>query len=261
MCLILVVWQSHRDYPLIVAANRDEFRDRPAAPADFWPDHPQIFAGRDLLAGGTWLGITRAGRFAAVTNYRGAPRSNDAASRGALVSDFLAADCDVAEAILALGDSAARYNGFNLVLYDGARLGVFESVPARGRLLEPGIYGLSNHLLDTPWPKVTRGKSRLRAALEHADEPDRLLEVLRDDVPAVDSELPRTGADREWERLLSSAFIRAPDYGTRSSSVVRIDRGGMAYFDEWTWDAAGAEVDAVHAKFALTRGAPGRMQA
>ena len=251
MCLVLVVWKVHPLYPCVVAANRDEFHARPTVAADWWPDHQQILAGRDVQAGGTWLGLTRTGRFAALTNYRDpGQRRADAPSRGALVTGLLDSGASVAESLDHLRGVGANYNGFNVIFCDGERLGIYESVQGSGRELGPGIYGLSNHLLDTPWPKVRHAKSRLEAALRKMPDTAPLLALLRDDRPAPDDELPRTGVSIEWERLLSSAFVRAGDYGTRCSTIIRIDARGRAYFDEWSWDSAGADT-AVSREFQL----------
>jgi uncharacterized protein with NRDE domain len=253
MCLILVVWRAHAEYPCVVAANRDEFHARPAAAADWWPDHPHILAGRDLQAHGTWLGITRSGRFAALTNYRDPRRqpSADAPSRGALVAYLLESRASVAECLAYLRQVGPRYNGFNIIFSDGERLGIYESVPGSGRELGPGIYGLSNDLLDTPWPKVQNAKSRLESALREMPDTAPLLALLRDDRPAPDAELPRTGVSLEWERLLSSAFVRARDYGTRCSTIIRIDAQGRAYFEEWSWNSEGANAGKVSLQFEL----------
>jgi uncharacterized protein with NRDE domain len=252
MCLVLVVWRVHPLYPCLVAANRDEFHARPAARAEWWPDHPQILAGRDLEAGGTWLGVTRTGRFAALTNYRD-PEQRRAAvpSRGALVASMLESGASVAEGLTYLRAVGADYNGFNLIFSDGERLGIYESVRGAGRELGPGIYGLSNHLLDTPWPKVQNAKTRLQAALLGLTDTAPLLDLLRDDRPACDAQLPRTGVSLEWERLLSSAFVRAPDYGTRCSTIIRIERQGRAYFDEWSWDSVGSDIGRTSLQFEL----------
>jgi uncharacterized protein with NRDE domain len=142
-----------------------------------------------------------------------------------------------------------EYNGFNLIFSDGHNLAVHESMPGVGRVLAAGIYGLSNHVLDTPWPKVERAKARLHALLDQTIDPSAVLELLRDDRRARDEDLPGTGMSLEWERLLSSAFIRGSDYGTRCSTVVRIDRGGKVYFDEWTWDVSGSESGRVSFQF------------
>ena len=252
MCLVLVVWRVHPMYPCLVAANRDEFHARPTARAEWWPDRPEILAGRDLEAGGTWLGITRSGRFAALTNYRDPEqRRVGTPSRGALVTSILESGASVAEGLSYLRDVGANYNGFNLIFSDGERLGIYESMLGSGRELGPGIYGLSNHLLDTPWPKVQIAKTRLQAALLGLTGTAPLLELLRDDRPASDAELPRTGVSLEWERLLSSAFVRGPDYGTRCSTIIRIDVRGRAYFEEWSWNSVGADIGRTDLQFEL----------
>lgn len=252
MCLVLVVWKVHPLYPCVIAANRDEFHARPTAAAEWWPDHPQVLAGRDLQAGGTWLGLTRGGRFAALTNYRDPEqRRTDAPSRGALVTSLLDSGASVAESLVHLHAVGANYNGFNVIFSDGEKLGIYESVRGLGRELGPGIYGLSNHLLDTPWPKVRKAKSMLEAALREMPDTAPLLALLRDDRPAPDRELPRTGVSLEWERLLSSAFVRASDYGTRCSTIIRIDARARAYFDEWSWNSAGEADGAVDRQFQL----------
>jgi uncharacterized protein with NRDE domain len=254
MCLVLVVWRAHPRYSCLVAANRDEFHARPAAPAGWWPHRPQILAGRDLEAGGTWLGLTRTGRFAALTNFRDPEqRRVQAPSRGALVTSMLESGATVAEGLAYLRSVGAGYNGFNLIFSDGERLGIYESVRGLGRELEPGIYGLSNHLLDTPWPKVQNAKGRLHAALDELTDTAPLLDLLRDDQPAPDAQLPRTGVSLEWERLMSSAFVRAPDYGTRCSTIIRIEPAGRAYFDEWSWNSVGTDIGRISLQFELER--------
>jgi uncharacterized protein with NRDE domain len=252
MCLVLVGWRAHPLYPCVVAANRDEFHARPTARAEWWPDRPQILAGRDLEAGGTWLGVTRTGRFAALTNYRDPEqRRVGVPSRGALVTSMLESGASVAEGLAHLRAVGGDYNGFNLIFSDGERLGIYESVRGTGRELGPGVYGLSNHLLDTPWPKVQNAKTRLAAALLGLTDTAPLLDLLRDDRPACDAQLPRTGVSLEWERLLSSAFVRAPDYGTRCSTIIRIERRGRAYFDEWSWDSVGSNIGRTSLQFEL----------
>jgi len=234
VCLILVAWRVHPDYPLVVAANRDEFFARPTAGAAFWPDAPQVLAGRDLQAGGTWLGITRLGRFTALTNFRDPARQRaQAPSRGRLVADFLLG----AQSIDAYLDRIApdAFNGFNLLLGDGERLVAYSNVSNQRHELEPGLYGLSNALLDTPWPKVGAGKTALGAALAALPDESLLWQLLRDDTIAPDEALPVTGVPIEWERLLSAAFVKSPDYGTRSSTLLNVGAGGTACFDEQTW--------------------------
>jgi uncharacterized protein with NRDE domain len=251
MCLILIAWRADAKYPCVIAANRDELHSRPAAAAHWWDSSPPILAGQDLLAGGTWLGMTRSGRFAALTNYRDPQRrrDEDAPSRGALVTSILESNDSAQRTLDRLHEIGGNYNGFNLIFCDGERLAVYESVPGTGRELPAGMYGLSNHLLDTPWPKVQTAKSRLTAALTELQTTDAALALLRDDVPAPDDQLPRTGVGLEWERLLSSAFVRAPDYGTRCSTLVRIDQRRRACFDEWSWDPSGMQIGAVNFQF------------
>lgn len=242
MCLILLVWRVHPEYPCVLAANRDEFHGRATAAADWWPERPALLAGRDLEAGGTWLGVTRTGRLAALTNYRDPRLVRDGVpSRGSLVTQFLESGHSVADYLAHLRRVGAAYNPFNIIFSDGAHLGIFESVRGEGRELGAGVYGLSNHLLDTPWPKVRIAKSRLTEALTHLHDEAAVMSLLRDDQPAPDEELPQTGLTLEWERLVSSAFVRAGDYGTRCSTLLRIDRAGRVAFDEWSWDRDGRE--------------------
>jgi uncharacterized protein with NRDE domain len=254
MCLILIGWRAHPEFPCVLAANRDEFHARPSAAASWWEGPTGILAGRDLKEGGTWLGVTRRGGFAALTNFRdGHARRADAPSRGTLVAEVLEAHRPVADTLRLLREVGPRYNPFNMIVSDGERLGIYESVRGEGRELEPGIYGLSNDVLDTPWPKVRNAKSGLCAALADAQDDAKILHFLRDDRPAIDTELPSTGVALEWERLLSSAFIRSDDYGTRCSTVLRIDRLGRASFDEWSWNPGGAEIDRRSFRFLIER--------
>ncbi len=236
MCLILVAWRVHPDYPLVVAANRDEFFARPTAPAAFWQDAPQVLAGRDLDAGGTWMGVTCSGRFAALTNFRDpAQMRSGVPSRGALVADFLTGD-ETPEAYLErTADHGRQCNGYNLLVGDGETLWWASNMGGAARALTPGVYGVSNHLLDTPWPKVGAGKTALAEALDDLPKDEALFALLRDDGVHPDEHLPQTGVPLEWERLLSSAFVRSPGYGTRSSTVYCLGRDGRTSFDEQTW--------------------------
>ena len=254
MCLVLIVHDSHPDYRLIVAANRDEFYDRPTLPATFWPEAPEILAGRDLRAGGSWLGIDRAGRFGAVTNYRQGRREADAArSRGHLVSEYLSGTESAESHIATVESQAALYNGFSLLAGDAHALLYYSNREGIVRRLAPGVHGLSNHLLDTPWPKVTTGKAALgalgqeRAPALTAD----LLELLSDRERPADSLLPETGVGPEWERLLSSAFIATPEYGTRSSTVVLIGKDDRVVFAERSFGPNGLPAGDVSYEFAL----------
>jgi uncharacterized protein with NRDE domain len=236
MCLVLVAWRVHPGYPLVVAANRDEFFARPTAAAAFWPDAPQVLAGRDLDAGGTWMGLARSGRFAALTNFRDpAQMRKDAPSRGRLVADFLTGD-EAANAYASRSAAAGRLcNGYNLLTSDGESLWWSSNIDPNPHALEPGVYGVSNHLLDTPWPKVGAGKTALADSLNQLPDDKSLFALLHDDEIHPDEDLPQTGVPLDWERLLSSAFVKSPAYGTRSSTVVCVDTSGWASFDEQTW--------------------------
>jgi uncharacterized protein with NRDE domain len=242
MCLVLIALDSHPDYSLIIAANRDEFYDRPTAPAAFWDDAPTVLAGRDLKARGTWLGIDGHGRFAAVTNYRQGERESPAPrSRGLLVSDFLTRDVGALEHVEQVRREADFYNGFNLIAGDPWGVFYFSNRQRRVRHLAPGVYGLSNHLLDTPWPKVAATKSAFGALLKDGapELTAELFALLSDRNRPTDALLPSTGVSREWESLLSSAFIATDGYGTRSSTVMLIGRDGSIVFVERSFGPQG----------------------
>lgn len=238
MCLILLAYRCHPGYPLLIAANRDEFHDRPTAPLAFWDDAPQVLAGRDLQQGGTWMGISRNGRFAALTNYRDPSRTlSHAPSRGHLVSDYLQGRESVEDYLARLTSQANAYNGFNLLVGDAHDLYYYSNYAGAPQALTPGWHGLSNHLLDTPWPKLKHGLTLMRRTLEQQPipEPGDLLSVLADRTPAPDAALPQTGVPLEWERWLSSIFIDAPGYGTRSSTVLLVSASGQVHMVETTW--------------------------
>jgi uncharacterized protein with NRDE domain len=237
MCLIVVGWRVHPDYPLVVAANRDEFYARPTAIAARWPDTPQIIGGIDLEAGGTWLGVTESGRFAAVTNVREPNMAKAASSRGALTRDFLLAD-------LPAGNYAAQiegshYAGFNLLLSDGESLLYCSNRDGKPRALPPGIYGLSNHLLDSPWPKQVQARQRFTAALQHLPEEAAFFELLADQSIVADDKLPQTGVPLEWERLLSAVFVKSENYGTRASTLLWQGSDGMLKLHEQSFGPNG----------------------
>jgi len=226
MCLILFAYDVHPSYRLILAANRDEFYNRPSMPADFWARHPQVLAGIDLQEKGTWLGVTKQGKFAAITNYRDPASWNpEAPSRGKLVSRYLTGRASAETYLKKIIPRAPQYNGFNLLAGDEKDLFVYSNRGAVQKL-SPGIYGLSNHLLNSPWPKVERGKSLLTAALTRSgkDLAESLFAGLADRHTPEDRQLPETGVDREWERVLSPIFIASPVYGTRSSTVLLMAR-------------------------------------
>jgi uncharacterized protein with NRDE domain len=221
VCLIVLAWKASPKTRLAVAANRDEFFARRTAPAAWWAEAPDVLAGRDLEAGGTWLGVTRGGRFAALTNFRdaSAPKKDGVPSRGRLAADFLRGDASAADYAAAVRPGAGRYHGFNLLVSDGAELWSFSNVEGDPERLGPGVWGLSNHLLETPWPKVTAARSRLEAALGAADDAEnlerRLLGLLEDRKTAPDGEFPATGPPPDWERALSAAFVELPGWPAR----------------------------------------------
>lgn len=238
MCLILLAHRAHADLPLVVAANRDENYQRPSAKAQFWPEAKQVLAGRDLEAGGTWLGLSRHGRFAAVTNIRnGRAAETGSRSRGELVRNFLTGTDDAYEYCQRVLERAAEYRGFNLLVGDLQNLIYCDNLSNTVRRLPPGTYGLSNHRLDTPWPKVVKGKNQLSALLENwhqasAANGEQLLDILTDRDIAEDEFLPNTGLGLEAERLLSPIFIEGDRYGTVCSTAVIVDAGGQVHFHE-----------------------------
>jgi uncharacterized protein with NRDE domain len=217
MCLIVVGWRVHPDYPLVVAANRDEFYARPSTTIARWPDAPQVIGGLDLEAGGTWLGITDSGRFAAVTNVREPGMAKGECSRGALTRDFLTTGTS-AEHYAAQVDGT-RYSGFNLLLGDGESLVYCSNRDGQPRRLAPGIYGLSNHLLDSPWPKLLAARERFGEALPGLPDESVFFDLLADQAIVADENLPATGVPVEWERLLSAIFVKSASYGTRASTL------------------------------------------
>lgn len=254
MCLILLAYKIHPDYTLALAANRDEFYARPTSRADFWEDAPRILAGKDLKEGGTWLGVDRSGRFAAVSNYRD-PGSDkaDALSRGHLVSDFLRGQQTPADYLDKLPLKGEEYRGFNLLVGDRQELGYYSNRSKAARMLAPGLYGVSNHLLDTPWPKIQRGKKRLSELLarNRAVDPEAILEILGDRTIADDEQLPDTGVGLAMERILSPIFITSPHYGTRSSTVLLIDRDEQVSFIERSFDPPSNRSQTVHYRFKI----------
>ncbi len=234
MCLILFAYQYHAEYPLVVAANRDEYYARPTQTADFWKEAPDIFAGKDLQAGGTWMGISKQGRFAAVTNFREPKEQPDnAISRGELCKNFLLSQADTKTFTEKIDQHHHLYAGFNLLLGEPSdtntlQLSYYSNRTRTMRPLAPGIYGLSNGLLNDPWPKVTSGKAALQNILDNHEQPSssalrQLLDLLLDQHIAQDDDLPSTGINLEMERALSSRFIRTPEYGTRTTTVLRLD--------------------------------------
>lgn len=243
MCLIVFAWKVLPAVPLVAAANRDEFYQRATAPAACWPEHPQVFAGRDLQAGGSWMGITHptecgnGARFAAITNIRApSEHRDDAPSRGQLVADYLAGCMSPQAYIDALRARASAYNGFNLVIGDRDTLIWYsnrgDADPRNGKPLEAGVYGVSNALLDAPWPKVLKTKAQFASLLCLGAPDEAFFEMLSDTTPAPDQRLPETGVPLEVERVLSSVKIESPGYGTRTSTVVKLYADATATLQE-----------------------------
>lgn len=235
MCLILFAYRQHADYPFVVIANRDEYYARPTRNAHWWDD-ADIFAGRDLEAGGTWLGINHQGHFAAVTNVRESRgMSPGKMSRGELTSGYLSTSQPAEKYLQQLVARDQDYSGFNLLLADQQGMWFYSNRDHGDhgvRQIEPGIYGISNGGFDEPWPKLSSGKAELEALLAGNIDAVELMEILTDHQIAEDHELPTTGVSLDIERLLSSRFIRSPEYGTRACSVLTIDARQRVSFSE-----------------------------
>jgi uncharacterized protein with NRDE domain len=239
MCLIVLAYHYHPHYPLIVAANRDEFYERPTNPAHTWEECPRILAGRDKKYGGTWLGITINSRFAAVTNYRetGSNREH-ALSRGLMVRDYLLSNLPPRRFLAGIVEDKDRYNGFNLILGDPGGLYYYSNRKNGPEEIKPGIHTLSNHLLDTQWPKSVRSRESFTKVIESSRNIDHesLMKILFDRKTADDDQLPDTGFGKQWERILSPVFIASDTYGTRNSTVVQVDNLGHVTFAERSFD-------------------------
>lgn len=253
MCLLVLAWRHHPRYRLVLAGNRDEFHDRPAAPLGWWQDDARLLAGRDLKAGGTWLGVARSGRFGVVTNYRDLQAPVEGApSRGHLVPRFLTGATSPKEFLDDLRGAAPRYSGFNLLVGGTRALYYFSNRgPHAPTVLPPGIYGLSNHLLDTPWPKLARSRERFARLLVEAEVPvEELFAMLADRTTAPPHKLPSTGLPADWERIVSSPFVLNERYGTRCSSVLLVERNGRTVLHERRFDAAGIQTGTSRFEFA-----------
>jgi uncharacterized protein with NRDE domain len=255
MCLLVFAWRPEATEPLVLAGNRDEFHERPAAPAAWWQNGS--LGGRDLRAGGSWLAAHRSGRFAVVTNYREPiEEGRGPRSRGELVTGFLGGRQDPESFAGEVASRGREYGGFNLLLGTPDAL-VYLSNRGRGpERLSPGVYGLSNHLLDTPWPKLERTRARFERVLENGADTGALLDMLADRAPAPDSELPSTGIGPEWEKLLSSPFIVSPLYGTRCSTVLKTGKDRIMEFVERRFDPAGEPAGQAAYRFSFAGTAP-----
>ncbi|MFK4233207.1 NRDE family protein [Pseudomonas guariconensis] len=244
MCLIVFAWRPGHALPLIVAANRDEFYARPTQALAAWEDAPGVHAGRDLEAGGTWLGIGPQGRFAALTNIRDPQQPLGPRSRGELVTAYLRGDLGVEAYLDHVASRSSQYSGFNLLVGDAGQLGYLNARQISPRLLESGVYGLSNAGLDTPWPKLIKARSGLEALLEDP-QPEHLLALLADAAPAHESDLPETGVGLATEKLLSSVFIASQNYGTRASTVLLVDDQGRRRIIERSFGPFGGHLGEV----------------
>ncbi|MBC7203897.1 MAG: NRDE family protein [Pusillimonas sp.] len=268
MCIAYLALNTHPDWPLFIAANRDEFHTRPTRTAAPWKDNPHVIAGVDELAGGTWLGITHSGRFALLTNFRDLRLTGpeNPVSRGELVKNFLTGHQPANIYAQTVAQQGHRYQGFNLIAGEGSQaiyVGNQTPGPHNTQPLGTGRYVLSNHLLDTHWPKTERLRELLRHfPIEHLERSiNRVFELLKDTTPAPDHLLPDTGLDLERERLLSSPFIISPNYGTRCSSVIAIHRNGRAIFSEVTYDPQGRETERHDWHWLITPENPARASA
>ena len=237
MCLIVFANNFHKDYKLIFAANRDEFYNRPTEAAHLWNNYPELLAGQDLQAGGTWMGITKSGRFAAITNYRDMKNiKENAPSRGNLTLDFLTSDISPEKYFAEIKNEFKNYNGFNLIFGDADDLFYISNIQSQLKKIEPGIHGLSNAFLDTKWPKVDKSKQRLEKSIsDNQISEEGLMKILDDKSFAEDENLPETGVGIELERVLSSVFIKTEKYGTRCSTVLLIDQQDNVQFIERTY--------------------------
>lgn len=242
MCLALIAVEQHPEYPIIILSNRDEFYTRPTKPAHFWPDSPDVFAGQDLVGGGSWLGINKNGQFALVTNYRN-PKTFDKSllSRGNLVKEYLQNDIGPQDYVEIISHVASQYNLYNLIVGNLNEIIYYSNAEEKTIQLKPGLYGLSNHLLDTPWYKVSRVKELFKQAIARQitkNTPEQiealLFPILKDKTLAPDDLLPQTGVPSDIEKALSSIFVDIPQhaYGTRNSTLLLVSRNTIYFYEK-----------------------------
>lgn len=248
MCLLVFSYKQHPKYDFIFAANRDEFYERPTRPAQFWEKYPSVLAGKDMEAGGTWMGVTKDGKFSALTNYRDpSTLKENAPSRGHLVLHYLTENISPKNYMSQVDEKAEKYNGFNLLAGTMNRLMYYSNQQKKVTKILPGLYGLSNKLLDTPWPKVQHAKADLHEIINSGKISDQaLFDLLKYDQPAPDKELPDTGIPKELERAVSPVFIKTENYGTRSSTILLIDKSGHITFEERRFKKGTQEVDDIN---------------
>jgi len=253
MCLITFAFNIHPKYKFILAANRDEFYARPTSAAGWWEDHPEILGGRDLEAMGTWMGINKNGRFAAVTNYRDLPNmKSDAKTRGDLPTNFLLGNNTSREYAIDIRKEGEQYNGFNLITLD-EEIAYASNYNEETFELNFGLYGLSNALLDTPWPKVQKAKSQFEALIQKDFSLNDLISMMKDTETAPDGSLPETGLDYEREKALSAMCIRTPDYGTCCSTALTIDYEGNVDFMEKSYPVGNRKENTVSFNFKIEK--------
>ena len=255
MCLILFAYHSHTTQPLILAANRDETYSRPTRNAQFWPESPGLLAGKDLQAGGLWLGINKKGCIAAITNFRDPTAKTGPLSRGLIGKEFLMSKEQPDKFLMKLSENAEMYSGFNLLIGDQNNLYYYSNREKLISQLKPGVYGLSNHLLNAPWPKITKGKQLLSSQISSSNEKpistESLIALLNDKTRPEDEQLPDTGVGLDYERVLSPMFIQTPVYGTRSSTALTISHKGKVNFHEQCYAADGLEAETVQIDFVI----------
>jgi uncharacterized protein with NRDE domain len=246
MCILFIAVEQHPNFPLIIAANRDEFHPRPTQASAFWPEYPDVLAGKDLEAGGSWMGVSKQGKLAALTNIRAPGKERaDANSRGELVMDFLSKDYSGSDYLRHLSKSAGKYNGYNLLFGQLDNLQVYNNFEDSVYSLNKGIYGLSNANLNSPWPKLDLGRSELARYCQQSAELniEHLFKLLGNSSQADDEVLPQTGVPIEWERRLSSIFISSPEYGTRSSTVLLLDSFKQVFWQERSFNPQSDVID------------------
>mgnify|MGYP006276319001 CR=1 FL=1 len=252
MCLIAFALNQHEEYPFILAANRDEFYQRKTAPLHWWEDHANILAGRDLEAMGTWMGMSKEGRFAAVTNYRDLSNIDPSRkSRGDLTKNFLLDQSQGKTYLEALYEESDNYNGFNLLVGDVKNLYHYSNYEKKINAIPDGIHGLSNSLLNTPWPKVQWLKDQLKNSLEGPLYPEDLMKLLHNESLAPDDQLPDTGVGYEMEKKLSAACIRMEGYGTCCSTIILADKKGEVTYYEKTYPVGGRKESEVMERFVI----------
>lgn len=253
MCILFIAINQHKEFPLIILANRDEFQERPTTAAHFWKEYPDLLAGRDEKEGGTWLGVTRQGKISALTNYRDIPLHKEGRlSRGHLVRDYLISEKSSKEYLDFLIRERGNYNPYNILIGNKEELFVYNNISNETNKLEDGFHGLSNAYLNSPWPKLNRGVEAMKNyILNNEINHDELFSIMKDETKAPDELLPDTGVGLEKERFLSSIFLKSPVYGTRSTAILLFDRHNAVSFYEKSYSPNGDTVGEFQSEFNL----------